>query len=229
MRIILDSMDLAEAGDVVLERSVELIKKLAPKLLHMEKDWYRIMLHRGNVKTFFKSIRIDSNDITFHILPNCKGKADMKKFGVCYMIVSEFKLQGQRFYTLTTGKLDQISVYTTHFIERYVERHLDDDSPIDVRTFIKYLKETDGVTIGFGEGEDNKLQWTTPIGNSCGCMLNERVMLHKTFIDKSTLLYGKKKDANDRGNKLAQHFTMNRLGQRVLPQALTRRYNFELR
>ena len=229
MRIILDSMDLGEVGDVVLERYGEVTKKLAPKLLHMQEEWYKIMLHRGNVHTYFKTIKVESNDITFYIIPSSYGKADMKKFGANLMLACEFKYQGQKFYSLLTGNLTQISIYTTHMLERYVERHLNDDSPINIETFIKYLKETDSESIGFNECETNKLQWRTPIGNTCGCMLNERVMLHKTFIDKSTLLYGKKKEANDRGNELAKHYVTDMWGLRRLPQGITKHFNFSLK
>lgn len=228
MRIILDTMDLGEVGDVVLERYGEVMKKLAPKLLHMQKEWYKTMLQRGNVKTYFKTIKVENNDITFYIIPSSYGKADMKKYGVNLMLACEFKYQGQKFYSLSIGNLTQISIYTTHMLERYVERHFDDDSPINIETFIKYLKETNGESIGFNECEGNKVQWRTPIGNTCGCMLNERVMLHKTFIDKSTLC-GKKKDANDRGNELVQHYVTDMMGIRRLPLGISRYYNFNLK
>ena len=222
-------MDLAEASDVVLERSFDVIKQKSPKLLHMEKKWYKMMLGRNNVKTFFKTIIVESNDITFNIIPYCNGKADMKKYGVSFMVASEFKCQGQKFYSLVVGNFDQISIYTSHFLERYVERHLDDDSPINIDTFIKYLKETDGITFGFVEIEKNKLQWATHIGNTCGCMLTEKVMLHKTFIDKSTILKGKKKDANDKGNELTQYVKMNHIGQKILPQGIKKYFNFQIK
>lgn len=228
MRIILDTMELNEVGDVVLQRSLEMIEKTAPRVSHKQKDYMKIMQNRGNVKTYFKPITVADYDITFHIIPSCYSKNDLKRFGVRVMIASEFRYQGEKFYGLVIGYFNQISLYTTHFIERYVERHLKDDSPINVNTFIKFLMETDGMSYGFDECEDNKIQWVTSIGNTCGCVLSERVLFCKTFIDNSTIIQGKKKDANDKANSIMKYIDLNAVGVRAIPRVLEKHYNFLL-
>lgn len=228
MRIVLDTMDLREVGLVVYERSIEMYKEQLPKLVHKQKDYMKVMLRKGDVKTYFKPITIESADIIFHIIPSCLGKADIKKYGIRIMIVSEFRYQKQKFYSLMIGNLSQISLYTTHFIERYVERHLGDNSPINIDTFIKYLKETDGISYGFNKCGENELQWVTEIGNSCGCVLDEKVLLHKTFIDKSTIIRGIKKDANTKGNEVMKFATFDKFGDRTFPKAIAKYFNFNI-
>jgi hypothetical protein len=228
MKIILDTMELVEVGDVVYERSKDMLTKTAPKFIHKQKEYARVMQRRGNVKTYFKPITIVDNEITYYIIPSCLGKNDLKKYGIRGMVACEFRYQGEKFYGLCLNNLNQISLYTTHFIKRYIERHLKDDSLANAETFIKFLMETDGISNGFDECDDNKVQWQTSIGNTCGCMLSERVLLHKTFIDSTTIIKGKKKDANARGNELMKYFRLNNVGVRTLPKELERYYNFNL-
>lgn len=227
-KIILDTMSLTEVGLIVYERSIGICEKISPLLNHKQKEYARIMIRKGNVKTYFKPITIENYDITFHLIPNCLGKADLKKYGARVLIAGEFRYKGDRFYSLLIGNCGQISIYTTHFLERYVERHLGDDSPINADTFIKYLMETDGVIYGFDEGVDNKIQWATSIGNVCGCVLHPRVLFHKTFIDNSTIIKGKKKEANDKGNVLMNRTVLNRVGNRTLPYGISKYFNFKL-
>ena len=233
MKIILDKMSLTEAGIIAYERSIEVFIKYAPMIDERLNKYKRILIRRGNVKTYFKPLTIKSVDITFHLIPNCLGKTDFNKYGLRVLVAGEFRLNGDRYYSLllngTSKEFSQIAIYTTHFLERYVERHLGDDSPINIETFIKFLKETDAISCGFQEGNSDNIQWTTSIGNICGCVLHPRVLLSKTYIDNSTIIRGKKKEANEKGNELTKYFTTNKIGFRTIPKSMSKNYNFTLK
>ena len=231
MRIILDSMDLAEVGTVVLERCFEKFIDCTDKVKYLLKDYARVMRNRGEVKTYFKPLVKKDFDITFYVLPSCNGKKDLAKYGVNVMLVGQFMHKGDIYYFMFILKTGQISIYTTHFLQRYIERHLKDDSPLNIDTFIKFVKETDGLCFGFtddGYKTENSCQWATSIGNTCGNVLHPNVLLHRTFINADTIVKGKKKDAFDRGSSLRQYISIDDLGHRRLPQSITNNYKFEL-
>lgn len=234
MRMILDSMDLAEVGTAVLERCFSKYKECLGFLYHKRKDYARAMRNRGETKTYFKPIIKKDLDITFYFLPSCNGKKDLAKYGAIVTLVGQFRYRGENYYfmLLINDRTDgQVAIYTTHFLQRYVERHLKDDSPLNIDTFIKFIKETDGISFGFvddGYKTENSCQWATSIGNTCGNVLHPNVLLHRTFINADTITKGKKKEAFDRGFSLKDYVTFDSLGIRKLPRSIVKNYKFTL-
>ena len=235
MKIILDSMDLAEVGQIVLERSVDKMTDAMCAMLRKQKDYERAMRRRGEVKTYFKPIVYKDVDITFNFVPYCNGKKDLAKYGLLFLIIGQFRHSGDNYYFMSmldcykNGKIPQVAIYTTHMLQRYVERHLKDDSPVNFDTFFKFVRETDGLSIGFEDENykvENSCQWATSIGVTCGEVLHPCVLLHKTFINEDTIMKGKKKTTIDNGYLLSNFMQYDKYGRRFLPRSIAKHFNY---
>lgn len=237
MKTIVDTMSLADVGLLILEKAEDISKKMGSYIKNEKEPSYkRIIYKRGEEKIFFKPIKCSEPNIDFYLCPSCISKSDYKKYGLRLIIAAQFRYCGQFFYANVV--LDQIIgnqllIYTTHFLERYIERHLKDKTtPKSFDTFYRFLRETDGKSIGIlnetYELHNGDIQAVTSIGNLCEEVIHPNVILVKTFIDNDTIVRGPKKEANNLGNTITKYTEFDKLGRTSISDKIRKHFKFAI-
>lgn len=152
---------------------------------------------------FFKPIERKSNGFTYIIYPSSNGKRDFKKYGMIFFLVTPFYVDGKPYYVRYDGvkRNNKFNVYTQHFFDRYIERHLGNESNLSMVEVIKdFLKETDALDyIKAAEGDkyENGLQLANKVGVDSVTKISDNILLHKTFVGNSTIRMGKRQEAKE--------------------------------
>ena len=118
---------------------------------------------------------------------------------------------------MITWDFQDVIMYCNHFFERYIERHLKDNSIVNTDIARKYFKETDYLSIYSvidNPKYDNCIYGATNIGVCCGERLSNHVLAYKTFIDMETIIFGEKKNTFDMGQRAFETLVLNKFGIR---------------
>lgn len=216
-RMIVDTMSLNEVGEAILKASQKSMSKIVALLLNKDKAYRRVIIKEYKERYDFQKISFTTDGIEFNLCPYSEGKKDYKKYGISYFLIAHVFYKGTNWYCIIANHSQSVELYCNHFFERYVERHLKDDSEINVELVRKYFMEINKLTaIRRLEHPKYKdcIYGATNIGVCCGQMVSNQVMVLKTYIDKETLTLGEKKLIYDDGQKRLEAFITNEIGIR---------------
>lgn len=224
--MIQDNMTLDEVGRSLLRTALQNYPHFLSLIVQKRKKYRRIILKGGQERYDFKPIEVLVENITFHICPYSLGKHDFKKYDLCFCLLASFKYRNMERYCMVSDYGTSVQIYTRHFFERYIERHLKDDSEVDIRLVRHFFREIDYVCHPVPvekEGQDNAIYAGTNIGTCCGYKACEKVYVFKTYIDEQTLKKGDKRKVFDVTQPLLQPVGMDCLGNRIYPTGMLER------
>lgn len=191
--------------NLALENLKGNLKEVMRKALAKEKDYRRTIFKKGEQTVFFKSDERECNGYKYIVYVKSYGKKDYAKRGLIFYIVTPFTLFGKHYYIHYAKKFERMDVYTQHFFDRYIERHLKDGRNFNNDVIGRYFKDTDCITM-FGDVIHNKysdcVYASTLIGTCCGRRITDKILLYSTFINEDTITKGTKKVIFDAGNQL---------------------------
>ena len=192
--------------ELALKNLLRNMPQIMSKTLAQDKAYRKIMLKKkAQDVIFFKPEERVSNGYKYVIFPKSYGKSDYKRKGLIYHVVTPFYIDGRQFYIMYNKDFTACQVYTKHFFERYMERHLGLCGTPDYYIISNYLKDTDCVVaysdINIDKYE-NCIYGSTRIGVGCGTRISQNVILFNTYIDNSTVVNGLKKEIKNVGCKL---------------------------
>jgi len=221
--MIVDTMTIEEVGKSLLKIAQLNTPRFMAIMSHNQKKYRRIAIKKGQEQINFKPINVQVENITFHICPYSFGKQDYKKYGLNYCLLASYKYKGRDMYCLFSNNDSFIQIYTRHFFERFIERHLKDDSEVNINLVRKYFIETEYVCYVESvnkEGYENAVYCGTNIGTGCGYRVCDNVFVFNTYIDKETLKAGEKRRVYDESQPQIQPIGMDVLGNRIFPRTL---------
>lgn len=215
--MIVDTMSLQEVGEAILKTAISNIPTIAKMIIRKERIYKRVIYSGLKERYDFQPLSFADNGIEFYICPYSKGKKDYKKYGLGFCLFAHVYYRGSNWYCLITWDYSSVQMYCDHFFERYIERHLKDDSLVNVDIVRRYFKETDYLTHNeFVEHPKYKncIYTSTNIGVCCGEKVSKHILVYKTYIDLGTLTIGKKREAFDEGQKAFESVITNVWGIR---------------
>lgn len=176
------------------------------KTFAREKGFREAILNKKSKEVvFFTPDERESNGYKYVIFPKSYGKKYRRSRGIIYFVVTPVCIFGKQLYLYYGNNFTECQVYTKHFFERYMERHLGINGTPSYYTIASYLKETDCV-VAFGEINhekyENCLYGATKIGVACGTKVADNIMYFSTYIDNSTIEKGAKNMMKDVGNQV---------------------------
>ena len=219
----MDKLNIQEVGRSLLKTAQQNYLRFGLILSHNEKKYRRIAIKKGQERIDFKPINVQVENITFHICPYSLNKQDYKKYGSNFCLLASFKYRKKDMFCMISDYGTNIQMYTKHFFERYIERHLKDDSEVNINLVRKYFKETEYVCHIESvdrEGYDNSIFGGTNIGTCCGYKVCDNVYVFNTYIDVETLKKGDKRRVYDESQPLIQPIGMDAIGNRIFPGTL---------
>lgn len=196
--MIVDSMTLQEVGEAILKTAKVNIPKIKGMIRRKDKDYRRIIFKGLKDRYDFKPLSFVADGIEFHICPYSLGKKDYKRYGLLHCVFAHIYYKGTNWYCTVSDSFSTIKMYCNHFFERYIERHLKDNSQVNVETVRRYLKETEYLHyIRFinNPKHPNCIYSSTKIGVCCGRVVSKNILAFMTYIDKETLSLGEKKES----------------------------------
>lgn len=215
--MIVDTMTLKEVGEAILKASQKSATKVERLLLRNDKRYRRVIIKGLKERYDFQPIPFTTDGIEFILCPFSKGKKDYKKYGIAYGLFAHVYYNGTNWYCMITWDFQKVLMYCNHFFERYIERHLQDDSTVSADIVRQYFKETDYLTNYCDIDNPNYMNCiygATNIGVSCGEKVANNIFVYKTFIDLETITLGDKKTTFDMGQKVFESLVTNKLGIR---------------
>ena len=192
--MILDNMTLEEVGKSLLRTTRDNEKRFIRLVTHRIKRYRRVVIRR-NSRTNFKLIKCTIENVDFYICPYSYGKKEMKKNAVWFCLLASFKYQNRRLFCSIDESSTHVALYTTHFLERYIERHLKDDSQPGIETLRRFENERNHIVCAMDVKDpiyDNRIIAGTRFGIGCGYKVADNVFMYKTYIDKETIRAGEK-------------------------------------
>lgn len=215
--MIVDTMTLQEVGETILKASQKSIMIITKKMAAKERDYRRIIIKGQKERYDFQPIPFITDGIEFYICPYSKGKKDYKKYGMAYCLFAHVFYKSTNWYCMITWNFLSVMMYCNHFFERYIERHLQDDSEVNVDLVRRYYKETDYLTYFCDIDNpkyENCIYGSTNIGVCCGEKVSNNILVYKTFIDIETITIGDKRKTLDKGQKILESLVTNEIGIR---------------
>lgn len=182
--MILENMNIQEVGRSLLKTAQQNYLRFGLILSHNEKKYRRIAIKKGQERIDFKPINVQVENITFHICPYSLNKQDSKKYGFNFCLLASFKYRKKDMFCMISDYGTKIQMYTIHFFERYIERHLKDDSVVNINLVRKYFKETEYVCHIESvekEGYENSVYGGTNIGACCGYKVCDNVYVQNIY------------------------------------------------
>lgn len=219
MRMVVDTMSLKEVGEAILKASQKSTSRIVSLLVNKDKEYRRVIIKGQKERYDFQKISFTIDGIEFILCPYSKGKKDYKKYGISYCLFAHVFYNGTNWYCMITSDFQRVVMYCNHFFERYVERHLKDDSKINVELVRKYFKEIDCMAIGKHIEHPHYKNCTyasTNIGVCCGEIVSNHVIVFKTYIDMETITKGEKRETFEWGNEVFKLLITNEIGIREL-------------
>ena len=192
--MIIDNMTLEEVGKSLLRTTRENEEYFARLVGYRKKEYRRAVLKRKG-KTYFKPIIRIVENIEYYICPYCHGKKEANQGIIWHTVMALFRYQNRIMYCTIDDSNTHVSLYTTHFLERYIERHLKDDSQPGIETLIKFENERNHIVCVMDVKDpiyDNRIIAGTRFGIGCGYKVADNVFMYKTYIDKETIRAGEK-------------------------------------
>lgn len=215
--MIVDSMSLQEVGVAILKAAPKSTNRIRQIIANKEKDYRKVIIKGLKDRYDFKPITFTTDGIEFIVCPYSKGKNDYKRYGMAYCLFAHVFYRNRNWYCLITWNSQRVVMYCTHFFERYIERHLGDDSKVNVEIVRRYFKETDYLT-HYSDIDnpkyENCIYGATNIGVCCGEKVSNNIIVYKTYIDMETVSKGDKRKALDKGQYVLDSLVTNELGIR---------------
>ena len=215
--MIVDTMTLQEVGETILKTAIRNIPTIGKLIMRKDKVYKRIIYKGQKERYDFLPMTFEADGIEFHICPYSKGKSDYKKYGIANGLFAHIFYRRTNWYCLITYDYQSVVMYSNHFFERYIERHLKDSTQVNAETVRRYFKETDYLTmcqVIDNPKYKNCIYGSTNIGVCCGEIVSSNVKVFKTFIDMETLTQGDKKETFDSGQTFFANLITNKLGIR---------------
>lgn len=214
--MIVDTMTLQEVGEGILKASIKSKPTIKGMLNRKDRDYKRVIYKGLKDRYDFQPLSFTADGIEFHICPYSLGKKDYKKFGMMYCLFARVFYRGTNWYCNIADSFVGVNMYCNHFFERYIERHLKDDSKVGVDIVRRYFKNTAHLhyTCFIDNPKyPNCIYSATKIGICCGRRVSEKVRCFLTYIDKETLSMGDKKQSYDIGQKALDTVYMDERGE----------------
>lgn len=215
--MVIDTMSLHEVGEAILKASQKSIKRVMNTLVNKDKDYRKVIIKGLKDRYDFQPISFTTDGIEFILCPYSKGKKDYKKYGMAYGLFAHVFYRGTNWYCLITWDFQTVVIYCNHFFERYIERHLQNESEVNADIVRTYFKETDYIT-HYSDIDnpkyENCIYGATNIGVCCGEKVSNHILVYKTFIDMGTVTIGNKRKALDKGQKVLGSLVTNEVGIR---------------
>lgn len=199
--MIVDTMSMEEVGKAVIKAAIASRMKIFGLVKRKENKYRKVILKGGEKYYDFKPIPMVTDGITFYVCPHTKGKRDYKKYGILYAVFAHFFYKGTNWYALLLQNYERVAIYQHHFFERYIERHLMNNSEVTLETVMQYFKETDYHSQSKpleNSLHNNCIYGATNIGVCCGYHCGISILIWLTYIDKETLTKGAKKEHFDK-------------------------------
>ncbi len=215
--MIVDTMTLQEVGEAILKASRKAIPTIERMLTRKENDYKKVIYKGVKDRYDFIPLTFKTDGIEFILCPYSKGKKDFKKYGMMYCLFAHVYYERTNWYCMVTSSFQTVQMYSNHFFERFVERHLKDDTKVSVDLVRKYFKETNYLTSSrFIDNPkyENCMYGATCIGVCCGHKVSDHVLAFRTYIDIETLTKGDKKVVFDEGQKDFEAVFTNEVGLR---------------
>ncbi len=215
--MIVDSMTLQEVGEAILKASQKSKCRIMRIMDNKKKDYKKIIFKGLKNRYDFQPIPFTTDGIEFYLCPYSKGKKDYKEYGMAYGLFAHVFYKGTNWYCMITWDSKTVMMYCNHFFERYIERHLKDDSQVNVDIVRRYFKEIDYLTYYYDIDNpkyENCIYGATNIGVCCGEKVSNHILVYKTFIDIETISIGAKRITIDKGQKVLGSLVTNELGIR---------------
>ena len=193
-------MTIEEVGEAILKAAKKSLPKVGRLLEAHRKAYMRIIRKRKKKRYDFKPIPFKYDGIDFYMFVYSYEGRHIKKHQFPICLVANVLYRNTIWYCLVSEDMSIAQLYQKHFFERYIERHLKVDCKVDIDIVRKYFKETNYVStqkIMENPLHENCLYGATNIGICCGYHCNYRMAVWLTYIDKSTLTLGAKKDLFD--------------------------------
>lgn len=216
--MIVDTMSIEEVGNAIIKAARVDIERITSVLYPKDKLYRRTIIQGGDRRIDFKPLRSEADGITFYVCPYSNSKRDYKKYGIMFGLFAHFFYKGTNWYALLCSDYQAVNLYQQHFFERYIERHLKDESKVSIETVRHYFKETDYLTncmVKENPKHKDCIYGATNIGVCCGYHCGRRIAVWLTYIDKETLSRGDKKDVFDESADAFIPIGMDALGNRI--------------
>ncbi len=214
--MIVDTMSLQEVGETILKTAIKNIPRIKGMVRSKERTYKRI-IYKGLKDMYdFQPLQFEADGINYHLCPYSIGKSDYKKYGMLYTLFAHFYYNGTNWYCTITNNFKSVSIYCNHFFERYIERHLKDDSSVNPEIVRKFFNETDHLHYNRlieNPKHPNCIYSSSRIGVCCGYRVSKNILAFMTYIDKDTLTLGDKKESYDIGLKALDSVYMNEKGE----------------
>lgn len=214
--MIVDSMTLQEVGEAILKAAVNNRTSILSLIHRKTKDYRRIIIKGLKDRYDFQPLSFTADDIDFFICPFSLGKKDFKKFGMLYCLFAHIYYKGTNWYCNIVENYTRVNMYCNHFFERYIERHLKDDSTVNVNSVRRYFKEADHLHYWFpieNPRHPNCIYSATKNGLCCGFKVSDNIIALMTYLNNDTLVLGKKRFAYDIAQRAFETVYMDANGE----------------
>ena len=217
--MILDNMTMEEVGKSLLRTTRENKERFHRLVTHRQNKYRRIVLKRRDEKADFAPIHSEAERIDYYICPFYFDKTRR----VFINLIASFKYNKKQYYCLFCKNDTVACIVTTHFLERFAERHLKDDNPVGISTMRLYLRAihfTWNPEIVEHPCYDNRFVAGTHIGVCCGYKISDKIYVLKTFLDQETINCGDKKRVLDESAGVLTKIELDCHGREKLPAEL---------
>lgn len=217
--MILDNMTMEEVGKSLLRTTRENRERFYRLVDYRQNKYRRIVIKRKDRKLDFPPIHCEAERIDYYITPYYYDK----RKGMFCNIIASFKYQRHQYYCVFCQNDTIACIITTHFLERFAERHLKDDTSVSIFTLRLYLKAihfTWNPEIVEHPYYDNRIVAGTHIGVCCGYRISDKIYVLKTFIDQETINNGDKKRVLDESTGILSKIERDCHGRERLPAEL---------
>jgi hypothetical protein len=216
--MIVDTMTIEEVGNAVIRAYHANEQKLLNSIAPFERRYKRIIL-KNDTRFDFVPVSFLADGIRFYVCPYSRSKSEYKKYGLMFGVFAHFFYQGTNWYVMLCGaRFDRLQMYKQHFFERYIQRHLKDDSSVTIDTVRHYFKESDYITrcqhIEHTRYE-NCVYGANDAGVCCGYYVNDKITVWSTYLDDTTVEFGNKREVLDNHLNALPPIGINWAGQRI--------------
>lgn len=153
-----------------------------------------------NKKIIFKTLEFKMYNITFYVVPFINSKKEFMKGELPNFIFAKFYYKSSIYYAIQMT--DSLNIFTKHFFERYIERHLKlEDCSVTadiVKNFCLDNIDTGCVLADILNTKyKNCIYLSFKDGMGCGNIINNKLVVLKTYIENETVHNGVKREFMD--------------------------------
>ena len=216
--MIVDTMTFSEIRKEILN---DWLFGVLPKVLKILADnKYRkfIIKSNKNETIYFKHHEIISKRKNrFILIPFSYGKADFKKYGMCFFAFTSFRIGKKLYYARVDCNGQSVSFYSWHLLERYYERLYGYTDRITEVHILKFVKEN-SIALPYEQYNTKYINGEfgrTDKGILLGQRIDERTVVYNTFITEE-MAKGKQIEISDFLNGQLDNLAFDSLGNRYV-------------